>query len=230
MYSSRDFARVLGLTLIVAGLLGIQSATAQDVRIDVGTGWAIPTGDVTQVLEVTVESPEGPVTGTITQPVLLESGAHVYVGLGFVRSVGEKVAIGARLRAHRSNLPNTVDCQFGECTTPEGYYRAATVEGRVILTSPDWIHPYLLIGLGIVQTSVEQVIASEIDDSRLPSSLTYPEASVIDAGGDIGIGASVPVFNGLFLDGEFRATGALPGGKENAVTLVPFSLGLSYLF
>ena len=30
------------------------------------------------------------------------------------------------------------------------------------------------------------------------------------------------------LDGEFRVTGALPGGKDNAVTTLPFSLGLAY--
>jgi hypothetical protein len=32
------------------------------------------------------------------------------------------------------------------------------------------------------------------------------------------------------VDTEIRATGALPGGKENAVTALPFTLGASYRF
>lgn len=228
MTPSRELAFVLGVGIFLAGLFCVPSAEAQDLRIDVGTGWAFPTNNVEQEAELTLESSDQDVV--IPQVVDLKGSPHIYVGIGIVRSVGEKLSLGARLRAHRSNLSNTVECQVGTCTTPKGYYRAATVEGRVILTTPDWIHPYLLVGLGVVETSVDRVIASDIDDSELPSSLAYPEASVVDAGGDVGIGASVPLLRGLILDGEFRVTGALPGGKKNAVTMVPFSLGLSYAF
>jgi len=38
------------------------------------------------------------------------------------------------------------------------------------------------------------------------------------------------VVGGLSLDAEMRFTGSLPGGKENAITVLPFSLGLSYTF
>jgi hypothetical protein len=60
--------------------------------------------------------------------------------------------------------------------------------------------------------------------------IPYREVTVTDAGGDIGLGASFPIAGGLSVDTEFRVTGALPGGKENAVTGLPFSLGLSYGF
>lgn len=228
MTSRRDAPCVLGFVLLLSLFLGVPSTLAQEARFDVGGGWAFPIDNVEQEVEVTIETQDGPLTGTITQPVDLHAGRHVYVGAGFVRSIGEKFALGARLRAHRSELSSTVDCQFGTCTSPDGSYRAATVEGRLIVTAPEWIRPYLLVGLGIVHASVEKVTAQNIEDSRLPSSLTYPAVSVVDAGGDIGIGASVPVIGSLYVDGEFRVTGALPGGKDNAVTVLPFSLGLSY--
>lgn len=219
---------MLGLVFLLSVLLGVPSTLAQEARFDVGGGWAFPIDNVEQDVEVTIETPDGPLTGTITQPVDLQSGRHIYVGAGFVRSIGENFALGARLRAHRSELATTVDCTVGTCTSPDGFYRAATVEGRLIITSPDWIRPYFLVGLGIVHTSVDEVTARDIEDTRLPNSLTYSAVSVVDAGGDIGIGASVPVTGDLYVDGEFRVTGALPGGKDNAITVLPLSLGLSY--
>jgi hypothetical protein len=59
---------------------------------------------------------------------------------------------------------------------------------------------------------------------------SFPETSIVDAGGDVGVGASLPLVGGLAVDAEIRAAGSLPGGKENTVTAVPFTLGLAYSF
>jgi opacity protein-like surface antigen len=96
-----------------------------------------------------------------------------------------------------------------------------TLEGRLLLTSVDWIQPYFLVGLGVVNVTVDAVRVQN-------TGRTYERVNVTDAGGDVGLGASIPVVGGLFLDTEVRVTGTLPGGKENAVTAVPFTLGLSY--
>ncbi len=86
---------------------------------------------------------------------------------------------------------------------------------------PDWIQPYLLVGLGVVNVTVDGVTVENT---------SYRQVSVTDAGGDIGVGASIPLGSRFFLDTEFRVTGMLPGAKENAVTKLPLAAGLSYRF
>lgn len=215
MTARRPLAALLLVTLGV--LVAVPpSSLAQDLRVDAGGGWAIPTNDVEA----------DPESGTNVRPLSidLKSGPHVYAGIGFVRSIGENFELGARVRAHTSRIRSSVDvCESGACEEPEGDLRAATVEGRVILTSPDWIHPYLLVGLGVVHTTVDGVTV-QTDQGTFP----FPETTVTDAGGDVGLGASIPLGRGFMLDGEFRVTGSLPGGKDNAVTTLPFSLGLAY--
>jgi len=209
----RSFAVLLVATL---GLLIVSpfASTAQEFRVGVGGGWAIPTTDV----EAEPEANTRPLS------IDLSSGPHVYVGGGFVRSIGENFDLGARIRGHTSRIRSSVGvCDSGACENPDGDLRAATVEGRVILTSPGWIHPYLLVGLGVVHTRIDGVTVQAEQET-----FEFAETTVTDAGGDVGLGASIPLGRGFMLDGEFRVTGALPGGKDNAVTMLPFSLGLAY--
>lgn len=196
------------------------------MRLDVGGGWAFPTNNVE--VEKSVQVLDRPVP----QEIDLKAGPHVYVGVGFVRSIGEKFELGARLRAHRSELRSTVDCRFqSNCGYPDGRLLVGTIEGRIILTSPGWIHPYLLVGLGVVHTSVGGVTLRGVEsDAIRDETISFPDVSVVDAGGDVGIGASIPVTEGLFLDAEVRATGSLPGGKANTVTDAPLTLGVAYVF
>jgi hypothetical protein len=58
----------------------------------------------------------------------------------------------------------------------------------------------------------------------------FSDVAVTDAGGDVGFGATMPLVGNLVLTGEIRAAGSLPGAKENAVSVFPFSLGLNYTF
>ena len=209
------------LVLIVVGpcIAGAQSGWAQSVRVGAGGGVAVPTSNV----EARAQS------GTGTLDVDLKPGPQAYVGAGFVRSLGDRFALGARVRAQASRLGSEVDaCDDGACSDLEGRLRAVTVEGRLFFTSPDWINPYFLVGLGVVNVTVDPVTVDPVTVSS--TGTTYEEISVTDAGGDVGLGASVPVAGGLFADVEVRATGALPGGKDNAVTAIPFTLGLSYQF
>jgi opacity protein-like surface antigen len=244
--------RLAGIVCLVGLLLlgaGKQSAEAQRLRVDVGGGWAFPTNnaELSTQAEATVQrlDRDGNVVEEFTdevplsQPVDLKGGRHVYVGVGFVRSIGENFALGGRLRAHTSELQSTVDCRFdGTCESPSGTLRAATVEGRIILTSPDWVDPYLLVGLGVVQTSVDGVTLREVEsetigpDRVIPveNEISFSEVSVVDAGGDVGLGAAFPLTDRLNADVEVRVSGSLPGGKENAVTVLPLTLGLSYSF
>lgn len=213
---------LLSLSAAALGMLlvGPPTSTAQEFRVDAGGGWAVPTNNVEAEL---------PDQNVQPLPIDLKPGPHVYASVGFVRSIGEQFALGARLRGQAARLRSTVEaCDPDDvaCTgDPDGLVQAATIEGRVILTSPDWIHPYLLVGLGVVHSSVEAVTL-ESGTRTFP----FPEVSVTDAGGDVGLGASFPLAAGLQADAEFRVTGALPGGKENAVTTLPFSLGLGYQF
>lgn len=199
-------------------------AAAQEIRVDVGGGWGIPINNVDQEVGLTVNGQEG----TVSQTVDLKPGPHVYAGLGFVRSIGENFSLGARLRGHVSELRSTVDCLAGDCRNPEGRLRVATVEGRLLITAPGWIHPYFLVGLGVVHTSVDGVTLRNIDQQGIPEEIAFPDVSVVDAGGDVGLGAAFPLGKGFSIDAEFRVAGSLPGGKDNAVTVLPFSLGVSY--
>jgi opacity protein-like surface antigen len=200
-----------------------EQTSRREVRLDVGGGWGIPIDNV----DLQSEAVQGPLE------VNLNSGPHAYAGVGFVRSIAENFALGARLRGQATRLRSSVDICDEEgirCQDPDGLLWAATLEGRIIITAPDWINPYLLVGLGVVNTTVDATTVQVSQNSNLPGSIPFSESSVVDAGGDIGLGASLPLTDHLYLDAEFRVTGALPGGKENAVTVLPFSAGLSYAF
>lgn len=246
--------RLAGIVCLLGLLLlgvGKQSAEAQRLRVDVGGGWAFPTNNVELApsnefeANVTEFDARGDTIGTRTEPVAvpqpvdLKSGRHVYAGIGFVRSISDQFALGFRLRGHTSELESSVNCRFkSTCNDPSGRIWTATVEGRIILTSPDWIDPYLLVGIGVVHTSVdgltlrnvEQEATGRLSVNPTTEQIPYSEVSITDAGGDVGIGASIPLTGGLAVDGEVRASGSLPGGKENTTTTVPFTLGLSYTF
>lgn len=211
------------ITLLLLPVVFGSASRAQAIRIDGGGGWAIPTTDDVALPATDIENLR-PLT------VELRPGPHGYVGVGFVRSISDRFALGARVRGHASRLRASVDCGGATCRNPEGDLRAVTVEGRIIVTSPDWIHPYLLVGLGVVHTTMDAVTVRDVQSSELPETVRFSQASVVDAGGDVGVGASLPIAGGLYLDAEIRAAGALPGGKENTVTTLPFSLGLSYEF
>lgn len=210
---------LVALSFAAVGLLigGPSTSAAQEFRIDAGGGWSVPTNNV--------DSQIGSGQNAQILSIDLEPGWNVYGSLGFVRSVGDNFDLGARVRGQFSRLSATPECGDVTCTDPDAALWAVTVEGRIILTSPDWIHPYLLVGLGAVQATVDAVRATPQQGE-----LQFPEVSVTDAGGDVGLGASFPLGGGLFADAEFRVTGALPGGKENAVTTLPFTLGLGYQF
>jgi opacity protein-like surface antigen len=209
---------LVSLLLAVLGLLiaGPPASSAQEFRVDAGGGWAVPTNNVEAEL---------PDQNVRPLSIDLEPGWNVYGSLGFVRSIGDNFDLGARVRGQFSRLSATPECGDVACTDPDASLWAVTVEGRIIITSPGWIHPYLLIGLGAVQATVDEVTATPQQGE-----LRFPEVSVTDAGGDVGLGASFPLGGGLFADAEFRVTGALPGGKDNAVTALPLSLGLGYQF
>lgn len=197
---------------------------AQQIRIDAGGGWSIPTGEVRLVRA------DG---GDEVLPVDLTAGPHYYGGVGFVRSIGEHFAVGARVRGHLSRIRGEIDvCENRDCTLveqPEGAVRAGTIEGRIILTTSSRIRPYLLVGMGLVESRVDEVTVTDIDSETQPE-IRFSEARVVDAGGDVGLGASLRLFASLYLDGEMRVTGSLPGAKDNAFTAFPFSLGLSVGF
>jgi len=232
----------IGFSLLV---LGGQIAEAQRLRIDVGGGWSFPTNNVelsSETFMAEVVGPEGNVQEgeiSVVQSVDLKSGRHLYAGIGFVRSIADQFALGVRLRGHRTELGSSVDCRFkSTCGNPSGRLWAGTVEGRIILTSPDWINPYLLVGIGVVHTSVDGETLRGVESEMTrrgtvnpkTQRIVFEDVSITDAGGDVGIGASFPLIRGLELDGEFRVTGSLPGGKENMVTGIPLTLGLSYKF
>jgi opacity protein-like surface antigen len=216
-------SRFVLIALTAAGLFGLllggsQSSIAQRLEVSAGGGYAVPTNNVEAQTAA----------GTASLDIDLKPGPTAYAGIGFVRSLGDNFALGARVRAQAARLRTSVGaCEDGRCANPEGLLQAAALEGRIIVTAPDWIQPYFVVGLGVVNASVEgRTVAAGGTTPRR----RYEEISVTDAGGDVGFGASFPVVEGLFVDTEIRATGALPGGKENAVTALPFTLGASYRF
>jgi opacity protein-like surface antigen len=108
---------------------------------------------------------------------------------------------------------------------PDGRLRGITVGGRLTLTSAGRVHPYFLVGLGVVRTTVDAVRVTTPDGE-----VQFSEVDVTDAGGDVGFGATTRIAGRLRLTAETRVTGSLPGAKENAVTTFPFTLGVSYEF
>lgn len=158
------------------------------------------------------------------------SGPHAYGAVGLVWTLSDNFTLEGRLRAQHSEMPgDTGDFGCSACTysnDPDGRLRAATVEGRLTVTSTGRIRPYFLVGLGVVRTTIDGVLVTTPEDTEIQLS----EVDVTDAGGDVGFGAATQIVGGLLLTAEIRATGSLPGAKENAVTVFPFSLGLSYGF
>lgn len=219
---------VTGLSVFLALALGwgAQSVQAQQLRIETGGGWAIPSSDVS--MTGTLEGQEGRVS------VDPGSGYHVYGAVRLSWTVSDNFDLEGRLRVQHSRMPGDTedfenalacpDCTFSN--DPDGRVRGATVEGQITLTSVGRINPYFLVGLGVVRTSVDAVLLTGPQGTEI----SFSEVEVIDAGGDVGFGATMPLFGDLLLAGEIRASGSLPGAKENAVSVFPFSLGLSYGF
>ena len=191
---------------------GGTAARAQSLQGGAGGGWAVPTNNVQ------AEAASGE-----TLAIDLKPGPHAYVDAGLLWPLGDRFALGGRIRVQASRLRSEANCRGGGCENPDGLLRAATLEGRLLFTSIDWVQPYFLVGLGVVNVTVDAV--QEPGAGR-----TYEEVNVTDAGGDVGLGAAIPIVGDLFVDAEVRVTGTLPGGKENAVTALPFSAGLSYRF
>lgn len=224
-------AACLLLALFLTALGGEASeAVAQEIRVDAGGGWGVPLSSVE--MEASTDAGEEQQI-----PVDLGPGTHVYGAAGFVRSVSDNLALGVRGRAQivrasgrASELTAVLaPCvQGGDCSVsnpPDGQLRAATLEGRLFLTIIDWIDPYFLVGLGIVQTHVEEV------QIQTPNAeVLFAEVQVMDAGGDVGFGASLPLIGELSVETEIRVTGSLPGGQDSTLSLMPLSVGLSYGF
>jgi opacity protein-like surface antigen len=218
---------LLGVAFLLPSTSSSLTAEAQQIRIGAGGGWAPAVSEVTySASERDVE----PDAGT-------SYGRHVYASVGFVRRLSSNFDLGVRLRAQESrfradgtdlvsSLTECLQRQSCASTDPEGKVRALTVEGRIILTSLGRIDPYLLVGLGVVRTTMDGTRVQFEGQPDVP----FSDIEVTDAGGDVGLGASMQLVGGLHLDGEFRVTGSLPGGKENAVTVLPLSLGLGYHF
>jgi opacity protein-like surface antigen len=158
------------------------------------------------------------------------SGPQVYASVGLLWRVSENFSLEGRLRGQQSRLSgSTDDFQCSTCTysnEPDGRLRGITVEGQITLTSVGRVHPYFLVGLGVVRTTIDAVRVTVPDGGEVQ----FSEVDVTDAGGDVGFGATTRIAGRLRLTAETRVTGSLPGAKENAVTAFPFTLGVSYEF
>ncbi|PSQ58115.1 MAG: hypothetical protein BRD27_06620 [Bacteroidetes bacterium QH_10_64_19] len=205
-----------GLLLFLALAWGARSVEAQQFRAEVGGGWAFPSSDVTTT--GTLGGQEGQTT------IDTKSGAHMYGAIGLVWTLSDNFDLEARLRAQQSNMDGEFEFDFSN--QPDGRLRGLSFEGQITLTSVGRINPYFLVGLGAVRTTFDEV--SGTDSSGREGQFT--DVAVTDAGGDVGFGATMPLVGNLLLTGEIRAAGSLPGAKENAVAVFPFSLGLNYTF
>jgi opacity protein-like surface antigen len=227
MRTGQLVTRLLPVALLLL-MVGGQRAGAQDVRVEAGGGWAIPstTLDVIGTLEGGGDAPARLNPGP---------GRHAYAAAGLVWTLSDNFSLEARLRGQYSRLgvegeDFTSRRCGGNCRLvngAEGGLWGATVEGHLTLTSVGRIQPYFLVGLGVVQTTVD---AAQVETPNTGDTIQFPEVSVTDAGGDVGFGAMMRLGGGLFVTAETRVTGSLPGAKDNAVTTFPFSLGLSYTF
>ena len=145
--------------------------------------------------------------------------------IGLVWTLSDNFDLEARLRVQQSNMDGEFE-NFDFSNQPDGRLRGLSFEGQITLTSVGRINPYFLVGLGAVRTTFDEV--SGTDSSGREGQFT--DVEVTDAGGDVGFGATMPLVGNLLLTGEIRAAGSLPGAKENAVAVFPFSLGLNYTF
>ena len=208
---------VASLLVVALLLIGGGRAEAQSVRVEAGGGWALPSTEI----DVPVQGGDG---AAQFDP---GSGPSGYVAAGLVWTLTDNLSLEGRLRAQQSQLrvgSEDISPGIDRCVNscPEGRLRALSVEGQLRLTSVGRIAPYFLVGLGVVRTTVD---AARIEGGNAPQ---LSETDVTDAGGDVGLGAALRLVEGLSLTAEARVTGSLPGGKENAVTTFPFTLGLSY--
>lgn len=210
-------------SFVVLVLAGGQRARAQAFRLEAGGGWAIPSSSVDMPGSI-----EGGAEGFV--PIDPGAGLHGYASVGLVWTISSNFAIGLGVRAQQAQMPGDAGDLIGACdgctasNNPDGRLRTATIEGRIMLTSVGRITPYFLVGLGVVRTTVEGVQVDAPDGTII----RFSEVEVTDAGGDVGFGGQMRFLGNLALNAEIRATGSLPGAKENAVTTFPFSLGLSY--
>lgn len=222
MHIGRTVAVLVPVALFLASLGG-RCAEAQSFRAEVGGAWAIPSSDVVMRTDL-----GGGEEGTVS--IDPGAGPQVYASIGLLWTVSENFDLEGGLRAQQSRLPgSTSDFGCGSCTysnDPDGQLRSIAVEGQITLTSVGRINPYFLVGLGVVQTTVDGVLVTTSDEEQL----RFSEVNVTDAGGDVGFGAVTRIAGGLRLTAEIRAAGSLPGSKENAITAFPFSLGLNYTF
>ncbi len=207
-----------GFLLFLALAWGARSAEAQQVRAEVGGGWAFPSSDVTTT--GTLGGDEG------ETPIETKSGPHVYGAVGLVWTLSDNFDLEARLRAQQSNMDGEFK-NFDFSNRPDGRLRSVSFEGQITLTSVGRINPYFLVGLGAVRTTFDGVSGRRTSDGTEGQ---FSDVAVTDAGGDVGFGATMPLVGNLVLTGEIRAAGSLPGAKENAVSVFPFSLGLNYTF
>jgi opacity protein-like surface antigen len=203
--------------------------------VDGGTGGAIPTSDV----EMERKNPNGSLTEENRTPsVDLDAGPTVYGAVGFVRPLSDYLNLGVRLRGQMLRARGDVGDVTRFCggvsdtctpfSSPDGTLYSGTIEGRLFFVSLGRVDPYLLVGLGVVHTSVDGVKVEEGERDGPTQVVEYDDVLVTDAGGDVGIGAQVRLLGGLGMEAEFRVTGSLPGSRENAVTMLPFTLGLTY--
>ncbi|WP_263840701.1 outer membrane protein [Salinibacter sp.] len=215
----RSSAAVSLLVLLLV-LLGGGRAEAQAVRVEAGGGWAIPSTEV----NVSVEGRNGPAA------INPGSGPSGYAAVGLRRTLTDDLSLDVRVRAQQAELrvgSDDISPAIDRCVNscPEGRLRALSLEGQLHLTSVGRIVPYFLVGLGVVRTTID---ATRIEAGG--NTFQLGETDVTDAGGNVGFGAALRLVDGLSLTAETRVTGSLPGGKENAVTTFPFTLGLSYTF
>ena len=217
------FVRSLVAITLFTLALGGRSAEAQSVRVEAGGGWAFPSGTVTMTdAEENTPDPE----------VDTDSGPNTYAAVGLVWTLSENLALEGRVRGQQSQLRVKASafrnprcnrqCEF--LNDPSGHVRGLTFEGQLTLTSVGRINPYFLVGLGVVRTVVDAARVEAIAGEQI----TYSEARVTDAGGDVGFGATTRLTGDLRLTAETRVMGSLPGAKDNAITTFPFTLGLSY--
>ena len=217
MRTGRTVAVLLSIAMLLVSF-GERGAEAQAFQAEVGGGWAIPSSDV-EMQGTSENGRKG------TTPVDPGSGAHVYGAIGLVWTLSDNFDLGVRLRGQHSKMTGRFS-NFDFSNEPSGRLRSLTLEGRLTLTSVGRINPYVLAGLGAVRTTFDTVSGTDSDGTEG----RFSEVDVTDAGGDVGLGARTHIIGGLQLTAEMRATGSLPGAKENAVTAFPFSLGLGYTF
>ena len=220
MRTGRTVAVLLSIAILLVSF-GERGAEAQAFQAEVGGGWAVPSSDV---IMSRVMDGGGP------RELDVDSRPHVYGAVGLVWTLSDNFALEGRIRAQQMQLRGDAEDFSGveqcEGSCPDGYLRVASVEGQITLTSVGRVNPYFLVGIGVARTTLDGTAAQ----TTRGENVRFSDVDVTDAGGDVGFGAQTRLVGGLQLTAEMRATGSLPGAKENAVTAFPFSLGVGYTF